>query len=287
MFMLEVSTNEREDIEDSLETHLGEEVESPNANGELLLSECYASLQISWNAILGVHTYNTIRMNAMVTKNLLHLLMDTGSTQNFFDLFTAKKLGRKLTKTYPLQVTVAEGNKMVFLRGTKQSELQWINGKQLHKCVGEKNDACYLTINRVWPLASLNLMQSTQEEREYPLELQSVLEEFVDVFAVPTDLPPKRSFDNNIPLKDESNEVNIRPYRYPLNQKDAIETMVIELLDNGVIRQSHSLFSSPIVLVKKKDGTWRMCIDYKQLNKNIVKDKFLIPFIEELIDELQ
>ncbi|GJZ20948.1 putative mitochondrial protein [Tanacetum coccineum] len=80
--------------------------------------------------------------------------------------------------------------------------------------------------------------------------------------------------------------INVRPYRHPPNQKDAIEGMVKELMDSGVIRASQSPFSSPIVMVKKKDGTWRMCIDYRQLNKHIVKDKFPIPVIEELIDEL-
>ncbi|GJV17836.1 reverse transcriptase [Tanacetum coccineum] len=80
--------------------------------------------------------------------------------------------------------------------------------------------------------------------------------------------------------------VNIRPYRHPPTQKDAIEAMVKELLEAGVIKPSYSPFASPIVMVKKKDNTWRMCIDYRQLNKCTVNDKFLISIIKELIDEL-
>lgn len=79
-------------------------------------------------------------------------------------------------------------------------------------------------------------------------------------------MPPNRSHDHSIHLKPESKAVSVRPYRYPYFQKEKIEKIVKELLHNGVIRPSQSPYSSPVLLVRKVDGSWRMCIDYWALN---------------------
>lgn len=78
--------------------------------------------------------------------------------------------------------------------------------------------------------------------------------------------------------------VSVHLYWYAYHHKDEIECQVQELLSQGVIRHSVIPFSSPIILVKKKDETWHMCMDLRALNKVTVLDKYPIPTISELLD---
>ena len=116
--------------------------------------------------------------------------------------------------------------------------------------------------------------------------LDMVLPKYSSVFGILVGLPPKQNCDYRLRLLQGSNPVAVRPYRYPHLLKDEIEKQCTEMLRNGVIRPSSSPFSSPVLLVRKADNTWRFCIDYRDLNKITVKDKFPIPVVDELLDEL-
>jgi hypothetical protein len=185
-----------------------------------------------------------------------------------------------------LRMEFMHNNRRVILSGTAKAPVHWVDGRKQLKML-EQSDQAEMMMLCVYPNTGVELCSMEQDgSKTIEEELQPVIDYYADVFEIPKELPPQRSHDHRIPLIEGTPPENIRPYRHPPTQKDAIEAMVKELLEAGVIKPSHSPFASPVVMVKKKDNTWRMCIDYRQLNKNTIKDKFPIPLIEELIDEL-
>lgn len=147
---------------------------------------------------------------------------------------------------------------------------------------GNSNSMVIDTVNSSVPIL--------ETELEFPMgmpeSLQHLLLKYKRIFSVPSSLPPSRACDHRINLQLDSQPVKVRPYRYPHSQKNEIEIMVNQMLQDGLIEHSISPFSSPVILVKKKDGTWRFCIDYRALNALTIKDAYPIPTVDELLDEL-
>jgi hypothetical protein len=119
-----------------------------------------------------------------------------------------------------------------------------------------------------------------------PPDLTKVLHEFADIFSEHEGLPPHISDDHNIPLLPNSKPPNIQPYRLSHSQKKSIEAIIKQMLLHKEIQPSSSPYSSSLILVNKKDKSWRLCADFRSLNDMKIKNKFPILVIEDLLDEL-
>ena len=128
---------------------------------------------------------------------------------------------------------------------------------------------------------------SPKNQGNFHFESQNILDKHsIDFNDLPPGLPPDRGFKHVIELEQGAKLVITTPYRHPRGYKEEIEKNIKEILDMGFITPSSSPFALSVVLVKKKDGTMRMCIDYRALNKKTIKNSYPIPCIDELIDEL-
>lgn len=176
--------------------------------------------------------------------------------------------------------------KKVTLRGDASLSSKEISFNMLQRAVHSDTVGALFECVMLSSPSSAPIDPPTDLTVTYPPAMQALIKEFSSVFATPTELPPRRLFEHRIHLEPGSKPVNVRPYRYPYFQKTEMEKLVREMLDQGIIRPSQSPFSSPVLLVKKRDGTFRFCVDYRALNAVTIKDRFPIPTVDELLDEL-
>ncbi|WMV19420.1 hypothetical protein MTR67_012805, partial [Solanum verrucosum] len=126
------------------------------------------------------------------------------------------------------------------------------------------------------------------ESKTVLIESVPVVNEFLDVFS--NDLPgvpPEREIDFGINLLPDTQPISIPPYHMAPVELKELKEQLRDLLEKGFIRPSQSPWGSPVLFVKKKDGSLRMCIDYRQLNRVTVKNKYPLPRIDDLFDQLQ
>ena len=100
-------------------------------------------------------------------------------------------------------------------------------------------------------------------------------------------MQPDRDIDFCIDLEPGTRPISIPPYRMAPAELRELKAQLQELLSKDFIRPSASPWGAPVLFVKKKDGSFRMCIDYRQLNKVTIKNKYPVPRIDDLFDQLQ
>ncbi|WVZ89345.1 hypothetical protein U9M48_035766 [Paspalum notatum var. saurae] len=274
-------------------------------------------LTISLHALTSIRstTYQTMQIWVFIGGARLTALLDSGSTHNFINDEVASRLQLPLPCRSKLRVIVGNGDQVACSGmypgidatiGCERFVLDCyampVGGFDLVLGVnflgtlgpilwdfGEQT-LCFQRADRriLWagldrpPKATLQSITAAGDNL-----LDSLLHQFAAVFAEPNCLPPHCAISHRIRLQPGTAAVAVRPYRYAHIQKDELERQCTDMMHQGVIRPSSSAFSSPALLVRKHDGSWCMCIDYRALNAKTIKDKYPIPVVEELLDELR
>ncbi|SPT16744.1 unnamed protein product [Triticum aestivum] len=247
------------------------------------------ALVVSLHALAGIRDERTMLLPVTIHGERLVALVDTGSTHNFLPEATMRRLALQPTGGEQLRVTVANGDRL------RCHGLAWdvpitIGGEHFSITCAGIDLGCFDIILGVdflrtlgpilWDFDAL-MMTFWRLGRRIRWDGQNG-----DLFTEPQGLPPARAYDHRIHLLPGSAPVAVRPYRYPQLQKDELERQCALMLAAGIIRISTSPFTAPVLLVRKSYGTWRFCIDYRALNAVTLKDKFPIPVVDELLDEL-
>jgi hypothetical protein len=254
---------------------------------------------ISMNAITGVRSSSTLQLQTTIQGAAATALVNSGSTHSFITESVARRIGLASEPRPGLTVGVANGDRVPcsdicsgvdMVIGGQSFLMDFyiipldgydvVLGCEWLRTLGpivwdfaKLSMTCWLHDHWVhWtgigghPSPLLSAVQCSN-----PLE--ALLTEFEELFSTLSGLPPQHTFDHRIHLLPNTPPVAVRPYRYPQLLKDEIEAQCQAMLEQGIIRASTSPFSTPVLLVRKPDDSWRFCVNYKALNNKTVRDK--------------
>ena len=175
-----------------------------------------------------------------------------------------------------IQFNLPEVTSFVVQGQRKEEPLRLISALQLCKMVRSGSEAGMIFLSNL--------------ETSFAADISSipVVKEFADVFSADlSGLPPEREVEFAIELFPGTTPISKAPYRMALAGMKELKKQLQELLEKGFIRPSVSPWGAPVLFVKKKDGSMRLCIDYRELNRVTVKNKYPLPRIDDLLDQLR
>lgn len=167
----------------------------------------------------------------------------------------------------------------------------YLSAMQAKRALRKGAESFLVVVNTASLQAANDASPPTDTPNDSPLmsdaQLSALLSEFADVLpAELPGLPPERPIAVTIPLLQGSRPPNRPSFRYSPRELEAIKAEITALLQKGLITPSTSPFGAPVLFVKKKDGTLRMVIDYRALNKLTIRNQYPIPRIDDLLDKL-
>ena len=237
---------------------------------------------------------NSSRVNSLTRlskSNKPHVKSQTTASRNR-DIVSMRNMKKMARQNVPMFVAIVRQlnpvqkkqkkeriNKSVYCGVTTQGRTESTKRQEM-KLKGPKKD--FKSVQE----KERELIQSVNPSHR--LNLQEIVQEYRDVFpeTLPKGRPPKRDVEHEIKITSGSEPPNRPPYRLGPAEQDELEIQIKDLLAQGFIRPSSSPYGAPVLFVPKKDGRWRMCVDYRALNKQTIKDKFPLPRIDGLLDRL-
>ncbi|GKB90759.1 putative reverse transcriptase domain-containing protein [Tanacetum coccineum] len=286
------------------------------SNGNQVRGRAY---NVNVNAMEAVQDPNVVTGTFSLNDHFVTVLFDSGADFSFVSTKFAPLLNVKPSIVNPgYVIEVADGKKVEVDRIIRDCKLElggslfsinliplghgsfdvivgmdWLSQHKAVIVCHEKvveipvEDGRILRVHGERAVGITKALKSAKED-EPKLNDISVVREFKDVF--PEDLsglPPQRQVEFRIDLVPGATPIAKSPYRLAPSEMQELSGQLQELQDKGFIRPSHSPWGAPVLFVKKKDGSLRMCIDYRELNKLTVKNRYPLPRIDDLFDQLQ
>ena len=172
-----------------------------------------------------------------------------------------------------------------FVRAHKlKNNYTLINSRQMKRMINSCKQFLLMVVKEK-KTDKTNVFEGCNSDQQ--ADIEKIVSEYDVLFQEPQGLPPKKGIVHDIILQQDVPLPNIGMYRLSALENAEIKKQVQELIEKEFIRPSKSPCGSPIVLVRKKDGSWRMCIDYRAPNKITIKNRYPLPCIDDLLDQLK